>query len=657
MSNIIDLNFVKSNFIFTSTDGLKDEYICNCGHNFSVDHEVYNDEENSEKSVSDSVNKMEYIDEDISAELQGVYQTIKMAEIDELKCENCGKDYLNDSVKRSIINDGKYFITSFKFDENDSYISLSFARMKPIFKPSLNGNSEVDFIEEERVLKFEKESRKLFFKDFKTELNEFDLDKVIKTVNTFFDNDIKIVMNVHELHFFINSLSNHVIDIKNINIIEGLLEHVRNRVNDIGIEHIKKVLSIFFGIIKYSNLSTIALTKDAIFLYELMLECEIPDSQKMLDSNATSPIKIFNFLTDNYIKILNRELEEEDKESYDFVYKSTKRIELEEEDKELSKKEEQEYLNSGDEEEIEYRVVEDGEERAREFKFNINKSYKGGKVSKNKGMYQVLETVNDGSISKLIYKKINRFSDYKQLIKFLKIVDKKQLLELISKYETEYLITIIDDLYFRNFEKGFKEVKRLLDIVQSYVYEKSCELYPNINGVDMHWEILKDEHTKFDYYLYDDALMMMELIGFKREKVFDKIKTFQELFEFHENMSIYSSLAMIDHGTDDPVEIERRRKNRALFEEFINKFLFLEDRSDYDGPLYFELHKDPARMIREGREMRHSGHSYTPKVVQRLYLMGSIYDRSVDRPGDEPDRFTVGFTYNDREGLEFNKRP
>jgi uncharacterized Zn ribbon protein len=35
--------------------------------------------------------------------------------------------------------------------------------------------------------------------------------------------------------------------------------------------------------------------------------------------------------------------------------------------------------------------------------------------------------------------------------------------------------------------------------------------------------------------------------------------------------------------------------------------------------------------------------------------MGSIYDRSVDRPGDEPDRFTVGFTYNDREGLEFDE--
>ena len=51
----------------------------------------------------------------------------------------------------------------------------------------------------------------------------------------------------------------------------------------------------------------------------------------MADSGATSPVKIFNFLVTKYINRLNQEVNEEDKESHDFKFKSKQRIEYEKE--------------------------------------------------------------------------------------------------------------------------------------------------------------------------------------------------------------------------------------------------------------------------------------------------------------------------------------
>lgn len=347
---------------------------------------------------------------------------------------------------------------------------------------------------------------------------------------------------------YISRLANFVSDTRSGNIVDEFLSHIRNTPNEIGINFIKKLLSIFYGIIKYSNLSTLALTKSSQFLYELMLECEIPSSKEMEESGATSPVNIFNFLVGKYINKLNEEVNEDNRDAHGFSYKSKNRIEYE---KDTNK--EAEGLG--------YKVL--NEELKADYLIRQNKSYKGGKVISSDGTFQVLDAVEDGAISKFIYKKIENFSQYKQIIKYFKFFDKKGVISLLQKYDLDLLTHAIDAFYFRS-EMDSIELDRVLQIIDSFVDTRFFfKDYKNI----------KD----FSFVEYDDAKLMMQVMGFDPKKHFNKIKTYDDLVEYHDNLVKFYKVKS---------EIEKS----GAIEEFVSKFRFLETKGedDYEGPL--EIH-------------------------------------------------------------------
>jgi hypothetical protein len=56
----------------------------------------------------------------------------------------------------------------------------------------------------------------------------------------------------------------------------------------------------------------------------------------------------------------------------------------------------------------------------------------------------------------------------------------------------------------------------------------------NKSGTASKFEVLKD----FDFIPYDDSLMMMTVLNFDKKRHFDKIKTWKELNEYHDNLYI-----------------------------------------------------------------------------------------------------------------------
>ena len=600
-NEIINLEDIQSEYSFYLTKQEGDKYFCSCGESFISSHEE--DVMDLEQTLS--------MDDDMDDEIQGIYKEIKFALDKKILCPHCNKNYNDPDVRMKLIPIGKYFISGYEFEETKSHLMIYYAKSRP----EIN-DSGVEFKESVKYISFEKETNKLTFKDFGDSPEiEFDLDKANHYVEIFFISDTNKIIDFYKLHMYINRLANFVSDTNNSNIVSDFLMFIRNKPNEVGVVYIKKLLSIFYGIIKYSNLSTIALTKGSQFLYDLMIECEIPSSKEMNESGATSPVNIFNFLVTKYINKLNVEVNEDDKESKNFAFKSKQRIEYED------------ILNK-EEESLKY-SVQNTEEKA-DFIIRDNKNYRGGKVVKSGGKYQVLDAVEDGTISKFIYNHITNFAQYKQIIKYFKFYDKKGVISLLQKHDIELITRAIDIIYFRDkMEPG--ELDRVLNIIKTFVEGRF--FFKDYNNI-----------KEFSFVEYDDALMMIEILKFNPNRHFTKIKTYDELVEYHDVLvNFYNAITE-----------EERTGN---IKNFVDKFKFLETKGvgDYEGPLEIILHDNPGVIIKEGIDMRHSAGQYARNVAKGDYLLGSVYDKDLNRPEDDLERFTIGFKYNKRDGLEFDQ--
>lgn len=610
-SNILNLEEIDKeySFIFEKSDA--DRYFCNCGNQFLSDNE---------EEIVDLQHVLQN-ESDSDAVYGGVYKDIKLALDKKVNCPHCNKNYNNPEIRRKLISIGHYFISGFEFSETDTDLILYYAKACPeiLERESEAGSYEYKVIFDESIkyIRFEKNSKKIFYQDFGiTSEVEFDLDEIIKYVDDFFISDTEKIIDFYKLHMYISRLANFVSDTKNTNIVSEFLGFIRNAPNEAGAPYIKKLLSIFYGIIKYSNLSTIALTKSSQFLYDLMLECEIPNSKEMIDGGATSPVDIFNFLVTKYINKLNEDVNEDNKEAHDFAFKSKKRIEYE---KEVNKEEDG----------LKYEVVDDNNEA--NFLVKENKSYKSGKVVRADGKYQVMDAVEDGTISRFIYKKIDNFSQYKQIIKYFKFYDKKGVISLLQKHDLNLLTHAIDTFYFRN-KMESDELDRVLMIIEDYIENKFFfKDYKNVRH--------------FSFVEYDDAKLMIEVMGFDPKKHFNKIKSYEDLVEYHDNLVKYYKVK---------TEIEKS----GAIEDFVSKFKFLETRGqdEYNGPLEVILFDTAGAIMKEGPEMRHSASEYAANVAQGTYLMGSVFDRDPNRPSKEMERYTIGFKYDPKyKELEFDQ--
>lgn len=648
---VLDVEEIKKeySFLFEDSENNQEVYFCSCGKvtikdkkKPQVDVEI-TETETLESKPHERVNylypknghEIKYLeeykkdiieDEEIEDDYSELFKSIKLSEYEDNRCDGCEKNFSTLENQKKLIVDNSFFVSGYNFSEDEFNLILYFGKLKPLITKNSDDYS-LNFEEKTKTLRYNKENKKLYFKDYDSEEIEFDLDKIVKITDNIFLEEIQNIYNILQLQVYIGQLSKYVIDVRNTNVVQELLEETKNSFHYSGLDSIKKVISIFLGIIKYSNLSTIALTKGCKFLYDLMKECDIPSSSVLEENQVTSPIAIFNYLVAKYISNINEEVNEDNKEVHEFLFKSSQVVKME-----IDEKDKKQEAKS-------FEVVE-GDEKEMKIIYKDNKDYKT-KVSHNSdsNKFQILEISNDANASKFIYKNIKNFSDYKQLLKYFKFYDKHQIISLLQKYDLELLIRVVDLIYFRD-TVDFKEFERIITIIKDYVVQETLKFKPTLN-----MDNFKPDYTytnKFEFVYYDDSVMMMEVLEFDPRKHFNKIKTYRELMEYHNNLVKYFNV------------VADKEKN-AKFKTFVERFKFLESREDYDGTLEFKLISTPAMLIAEGVHMKHSASSYSKKVITESYLIGQIFDKTPGLNKDELTRFTIGFTFDSINGLEFHQ--
>lgn len=626
---VLDKNQVLEGISFVENNTPSgDVYLCSCGHKFHIEHkdvELKKELAQANEAVSDIMKA----DSSFMEEFGDLYKNVNMSMEEKIDCPSCKKSFLKEENRRSLITKGFFFVSGFKLVDEKNELTFYYSKIKLDYV-----KDDFSFIEEYKYIKINKEKKSLFFKDFQAEEREFDLDEIVKITNAFLTTDTQVVYNAIDLHNFVNALTNLIVDRKNIDITTELLSLIRNRQNDLGLDVIKKAVIIFLGIIKYSNLSTIAMTKGPIFLYDMMSECSLPKPKSLIDNQITSPIKIFNYLAQNYVKDLSKDINLENKDIQEFSYKSKKMTEFE-----LVKDEEGNVvINTDGTAATKVKVTDTQEEKTLNINVKNNKNYKAGKVKDTGSGFGIIDAIEDGSVSKFIYKNIKKFSDYKYIIKYFKIANKQEIILLMQKYDLEFLSHTIDLLYFRD-KTDIKELQRILDIMLDYInVRNSLPVAAHNNKNYSKYECLKD----FEFIPYDDSLMMMTVLKFDKRRHFEKIKTWKELNEYHDNLVKYFKT------------VKDEEKNGDIG-SFVAQFANLEDITGYKGPLEIKLLSTPAMIIKEGIELRHSGAAYAKNVASRTYLMGQVFDRDVNRAPEDLERYTIGFKYDKHKGLVFDQ--
>ncbi len=595
---IIDLKDAKNSLTFYFKNNDKDKYFCSCGHEFEVDsveHDVELDEVDGEEE-----------------EFRNALGITRISMMEHLTCPSCETNYKLPVNQNKIKSINSYFISGFKFVNENDLLILYYSKAKAI----KNGES-LDFDEIYKKIIFDTKSGKVLFYDYDNIMQEIDLDNLMVILESFFKNDTKMMSGMYDIHLFTIELSKYVSDIKNLNIIDGLLQEAKSKNSDTVLDTFKKVLVIYLSIIKYSNLSTVVLTKDPLFLYDVIKESNPPKAEELKKQQITSPIDIFNYLGNNYIQSVNQEIEQDKINYQDLVLKDIVQ---------------KDSITNEENKEVIIKVK------------NIN-DYKSGKVKKTEdGSYEVLQLDGDGKISKFIYKRLKKFHDYKQLIKYMRHLDYKQLVELVDKYDYDMLVNMIDLIYYRN-NITIDEIKRLIPLFIDHCIEKTKENQIKTNTSDdkLYSDINYKNLSSFEFGFYDDCLMMLKTLEFDPKKDFYKIKTNGELKEFHDKVVKYYNAI---RNTED-----------TGYQEYFKKFQFLEDNVlvPYEGPLEVEILNTPTKVVQEGRDMRHSAASYVDRVMDGKYILLKVTDHSENLPEKELTRFTMGIFYNEKTGFEFEQ--
>ena len=617
MSNILDVSDILKSQTFYVTKGDKEKYFCKCGKHFTVDALVDN------SGIEDVIKG----DED----LEHAIKSAKISLRDDIICPNCKTNYKIPENHKKLIEVGRDFASGYFMEETDGLLTISLANVK-----SESPNEELQFKELVRKISFKKDTNKLFFKDFNSKEKEIDLDSIVDVVKRFFDIETNIVIGIFDLHQFMIKLSKSVSDSESMKTINSFMDSSRVNSSIKDNDSFIKSMTILLSVIKYSNLSTIAMTKSPLFLYELLKESNPPKSEELKKANVTSPIKIFNFLSSNYIKKVNSEISEDRVSVNEFVFSSD--IQLEDHE-DHSKK-----VAGADYEEVSKDTMSVSKGETRELKINVKNIHEyEAKVSKtSSGDIDVLHIDGDGQISKFIYKKLKKFHDYKQLLKYMKHLEYKQLVELMTKYDYDLIVNMIDVIYHR-VDVDMEEIKRLIPLFEDHCKVKTKEVKVKTNTYNK-GEDIKTEYKyikEFDFGFYDDCRMMLTTLEFDPRKDFYKIKKNSILKAFHDEVvKYYSAIQLEEEGG---------------YKGYFNKFKFLEDRENYNGPLVFEIIDTPKAVVAEGREMHHSVGSYSVRLLEGDYILLRVYDSSEDLPEGELKRFTMGLHFKSNTGLEFDQ--
>jgi len=626
MRNPIEKEELKKSYAFHYDDEKNDSdlFFCKCGHT------IHKNRKETASEMKISVRE----GSDIS-DFTNLFDETSMARFN-LKCDKCDFDYSQRETAGLVQECNKKFFESYCFQEDENDVKLIKQRFSGIInmtskrsmlllvnvdEPNLEISESISWI------RFNKIEKKLFFKDFETDEIEFNLDKIMFIVKSFFlPGEAKITERLFDVHLFIDRMANFVSDSKNINIVDELMSQM---IGKGGLDIITKVASIFFGIICYPNLSTIALTKGTVFLYDMMNDCKLPNLQEFSDNNATSPIKIFNYLVNYKNKELSEELDLEDIDKAGYVFKS-----------------------------------KSGKEKV--FKFDASRFENNSQtaIGGNSGELFLREDVSKKSVSPFVFNAIERFSDYKILIKYTKFISYENLIDIVKKNNINLLIHVMPLIEYRA-DMNINKINQIFSLCISFLERKkkvtskgfskdelkfvrtkfssddSIEEEKQIETEDVVEEVILDysQLASFNFTYYDDSLRMIRALTWDPNKEFHKIKKIDELEEYHNRLSEHFNL------------LADETKNKD-FTSSVMKYNVLEE---YENKLKVRLIKTPELLLKYAQDMKNCAGSYVNRVSNGQYILCIIEDIDENRNKVDPELYMLGLRANKYGELEFDQ--
>ena len=517
-------------------------------------------------------------------------------------CVKCGSDFSKKENYSRIQLANVFFKQNYYFEENESYLQIYKIQTGAIITNSKIKSSDVNIVHKFSYIKVFKETKKIIYKKGSEDPEvTVELNNVISIVKEFFKQNQEVIIadGLIYMHEFIGRLSRLIIDSKNMNLVDELLNQMMGRS---GLDIMEKVFSIFLGILCYPNLSTIALTKNNLFLYNLMTSCELPDVKYLQEKNATSPIKIFNALMTIKNEEIQKSLDADDTNKLGYVFVNSK-------GKEFSFKFTPEEINNFE-----------------------NKS----QISISHGTAFVRDSIKNQEISPFIFNKLNKFSDYKKIIQWLKFISYNELINLVKEYDMDVLSAVFELVEFRD-DVNIDRIKQFLNIIVDYVkgYENSKS--EEMNDIRFRFIRNKFDYIKtFDFNLYDDCMRMILELEWDPKKVLYKVNTFKKLGELHENL--------IKHRGFIPDSVANKK-----YVDFIKNFRYLEGKFNN---LEIRIIETPKDLLDNAVAMHNCAGSYINKVANGIHVPFLVYDNSLERKPEENYKFMM-ILEKTKIGLEF----
>jgi hypothetical protein len=593
----------KFTFHYDNETTSEDVFYCKCGNKITKNR----NEEVSEMKIDVKVG------DDIS-DLTSILDENSMVRFS-FRCDVCDTDYSTKQNAHYVQECNKQFYESYKLSEDETYITLSKHRFEgAVIEDVLQINESISY------LKLNKDTKKITSNESNSSELDLNLDNVMSVVRNFFlTKEAKFTEGLFDVHLFLNRVVDYVIDSKNMNLVDELMKQMSGRA---GLDILTKVVSIFFGIICYSNLSTIALTKGTIFLFDMMNECQLPNPQELSDNKATSPLKIFNYLVNNKNEEIMRELEENNTEK-GYTYRNL---------------------------------------QGKEFHFNYESSRfdkKSNIISDKSGNISLSEDIAHKSVSPYIFNAIKKFSDYKTLIKYTKFISYTQLIELVQKNDINILLNLLPVIEFRadmdiikinqvvalshSYLKRWNKIRANADLeelefVRERVVAKNINQEQLIEYENIPLDYSHLEH--FDLSSYDDSLRMIRNFSWDPQKEFYKIKDIDILEEYHDKISKEFHTVFNDSTAKD-------------FVSFVETFKVLEE-ENFNNKLRVKLILTPENLLNAAKRLRNCAGSYVNRIADKQYVLCMIEDIDPKRGVHEPFEYMFGLLVNNYGELAFD---
>lgn len=672
---------VASEYSFSYEQNGLSKVICKCGEKFEKE-----------------IDQEEPLTEEELESFSDMKELVAFSAHEMLKCPSCNTNYFNEDDRARLIPINTYFIGGFSFKESGDIGELSYWRIKAL----VNNDGNIEFSKQEKSIYIN--GREIKYTPFRgdnesVESINIDLDGIVSCVDQFLNTDpVRTVYDIHELHLMMMWLSKVTPDAQKMNIVGEIMEPMRNRINNAGFDYISKALSVFLCIKKFPSLSTIALTKGILFLSDLITNCIIPSESEMNSIGMTSPLDIFNNLTESYLRKMKNEIQFDNNSVKEYVFSPSRHTpDITADGKIIQTSKSNELLKGVDLPREAPKLIRvttdvdrpDGDIAVIDSAFSDSSSApkvstlnikvkdqleldkkKNSRLSQSGrgergGRSEVTSTIEDGSITKYIYDRIRTFDDYTKLVKYFKMYDKNELSDLMKKYEIDYLINFIEIAYWRekmNEDEFYRLSKIIKDFIKLQTKGKSMffDYDPNNSEreeVELDYSLME----RFDFTIYDDSISMLESLRsltteakksvsdigedmFDRSRYFDKIRDYKKLKNFHDSLAAQYRV-MKSQGLEKD----------SSYNKFVGKYEWLEERGTYDGPISVQLLRSMADFIEEGHRMMSSQAQYGAKVSRGIYLIAKLIDTSSDRPSKDMDRFTIGFTVDRYGFLEFDQ--